>query len=119
MTRLIVLAGLAFAASVARAEAPEPELSDYTIEQLMAPCLEADNDSRWGAAAETECEQYIRGFTDAYILVTDNGVCLPALNRDDEVRWAFMKWVRQNHADRFEPAAEGLMATLKEAFKCP
>ena len=121
MTRLIILIG--FAVAAASAHAQEAELSDYTNEQLLAPCQEGDNDARWGAAAEAECEQYLRGFTDAYLLMTDNGkadgICLPELNRDDEVRWAFMKWVRQNHADRHKPAAEGLMATLKTAFKCP
>ena len=44
------------------------KISDYSIKQLLAPCVEGDNDSRWGAVAETECEQYIMGFIDAYIV---------------------------------------------------
>ena len=95
------------------------EVSDYRIEDLLSPCVEADNDARWGAAAETECEQYIRGFTDAFILLAgEDEVCLPELNRDDEVRWAFMKQAIQNYGERRGPAAQGLMTTLKDAFPC-
>ena len=28
------------------------EVSDYRIEDLLSPCIEADNDTCWGAAAE-------------------------------------------------------------------
>jgi len=95
------------------------EVADYTVEQLLSPCVEADNDARWGAAAEAECEQYILGFTDAYImLATEPEVCLPAQNRPDEVRWAFMKWAKQHYDQRHRPAAEGLVITLKRAFPC-
>ena len=94
-------------------------LSDYTIEQLLSPCFESDNDARWGTAAEAECEQYLRGFTDAYLLTRNNQeICLPEQNRDDEVRWAFMKWAKQNFGERRRPAAEGVLATLKQAFPC-
>ena len=83
--------------------------SDYTIEQLLKTCMEADNDARWGAAAELECEQYISGFTDAYLLYgafeTDN-ICLPPPgNRADEVRWVFTRWASQNFDRRRESAA--------------
>ena len=75
-----------------------------------------------GAAAEAECEQYLRGFTDALILAgavgQDAGICLPEQNRDDEVRWAYMYWVNQNYDRREEPAAHGLMDTLKARFPC-
>ncbi len=115
-------AGLA-AAVLLSVPAGAAEVSDYTIEQLLSPCVEADNDARWGAAAEAECEQYIRGFTDAYLLITDggkaDGICLPEQNRDDEIRWAFMKWAKQHYGQRGRPAAEGLMITLRTAFKCP
>ena len=112
--------GLAAALLLASASVIEAaEVADYTIEELLAPCVDADNDARWGAAAEAECEQYIRGFTDAYLLSADDGeVCLPAQNRDDEVRWAFMKWAKQHYDQRRRPAAEGLMTTLKAAFRC-
>lgn len=106
-----------FLSGLVTAEAAE--LSDYTIEELLSPCVEADNDARWGAAAEAECEQYLRGFTDAYILQSENGeLCLPAQNRDDEVRWAFMKWAKQHYDQRGRPAAQGLMTTLETAFPC-
>lgn len=98
------------------------ELSDYTVANLLEPCVEGDNDSRWGAAAEAECEQYIKGFTDAFVMITEGGksagVCLPAQNRADEVRWAFMRWAHQHYDQRGMPAGEGLLATVKASFKC-
>ncbi len=98
------------------------ETSDYTIAELLHPCMEGDNDSRWGLFAETECEQYVTGFADAYIMMggaeRDN-VCLPATgNRADEIRWAFMKWAHQNFNERHKPAADGLLAAIKSAFAC-
>jgi hypothetical protein len=99
------------------------ELGEYTVKQLLEPCTEGDNDSRWGAVAESECEQYISGFTDALVLTgrtgKEAGICLPAGgNRADEVRWAFMKWAHRNFDLRGEPAAHGLFATLKAEFPC-
>lgn len=92
-------------------------LSKYTIKQLLDPCVEGDNDSRWGAAAEAECEQYITGFTDAYMLTAAGGkaegICLPEQNRADEVRWA-----HENYDLRDKPAAEGLIAAIKAHFPC-
>ena len=115
-----VLAAGGFALSTASINASE--VSDYTIGELLAPCIEADNDARNGAAAETECEQYMTGFTDAFAQLADaagEDVCLPEQNRPDEVRWAFMKWAMQNYDRRGEPAAEGLKITLETAFPCP
>jgi len=98
------------------------ELSGYVAVDLYSPCHESDNDARWGAAAEAECEQYLRGFTDALVLAgmigTDHNICLPEQNRDDEVRWAYMRWINENFGDRGMPAAEALMATLKDKFPC-
>ena len=95
------------------------ELSEYTVKQLLDPCVEGDNDSRWGAAAEAECEQYIMGFTDAFVLTTTAGsYCLSAQNRVDEVRWAFMRWAHQNFEKRDMPAAQGLQAVVDEKFRC-
>ena len=109
-----VLAG----STMAGAEAAT-ELSDYSVKQLLEPCVEGDNDSRWGAAAEAECEQYIMGFTDAFVLTATAGAyCLPEQNRADEVRWAFMRWAHQNFDDRGMPAAKGLQAVLEEKFRC-
>jgi hypothetical protein len=97
-------------------------LSSYTIKQLLEPCVEGDNDSRWGATAEAECEQYITGFIDAFVMTADggqaDGVCLPEANRADEVRWAFMRWAHDNYDQRERPAAEGLMAAIKAHFAC-
>ncbi len=99
------------------------DLSDYTVAQLLEPCVEGDNDSRWGAAAEAECEQYVTGFTDAYLMLSGDDkqreVCLPPPgNRADEVRWAFVKWVHRNFERRNISAAEGLLETLKAEFSC-
>lgn len=48
----------------------------------------------------------------------DAEICLPAQNRPDKVRWAFMKWAKQNYGERHMPAAQGLLTTLQSAFKC-
>ena len=104
---------------LAAGSAGASEVSDYTIGELLAPCIEADNDAREGAEAETECEQYMTGFTDAFAQLADaagEDVCLPEQNRPDEVRWAFMKWAMQNYGRRDEPAAEGLKMVLGKAL---
>lgn len=115
-------AAAAFTALVLSSAAGAAELSDYTVANLLEPCVEGDNDSREGAAAEAECEQYIKGFTDAFVMTMDGGkpagICLPDQNRDDEVRWAFTRWAHQHYDQRGMPAAEGLLATLKASFKC-
>lgn len=101
---------------------PVDRANAYSAEDLYEPCHEGDADSRWGAAAEAECEQYILGFTDAYLLMTDGGkaenVCLPDENRLDEVRWAFMRWYHKNFDQRGQPAASGLQSLLKSSFAC-
>lgn len=82
--------------------------------------MAGDNDSRWGAAAEKECEQYINGFTDALLLAGGvDGVCLPgADSRADRVRRAFTLWVHQHYRERHAPAGEGLLKSMKESFPC-
>lgn len=103
-------------------EPARSQLAHYTVAQLLEPCMEGDNDSRWGAVAETECEQYIMGFTDSYLLSNTNerdNVCLPPEdNRTDEIRWAFMKWAHQNYEKRELPAAHGLLEAIKDRFSC-
>lgn len=65
-SRLVAgLMGLAVIALAASAAARD--LKDYKIRDLLEPCVEGDNDSRGGAVLERECEQYINGFTDAYV----------------------------------------------------
>ncbi len=117
-----ILASAVLAVSATCWAAGAAELSSYTASELYNPCNESDNDARWGAAAEAECEQYLRGFTDALVLAgavgPDAGICLPEQNRDDEVRWAFMYWYNQHFEDRNKAAAENLMATLKDRFPC-
>ena len=117
---LLLSAAIVFgnAASAATFSGP-----DYTAEKLLSPCQEADNDARWGEAAETECEQYMLGFVDALAEVgatgASAGICPPKVNTADEVRWAFMRWV---HADfskrRGMPAGDALIAMLREQFAC-
>ena len=112
---LILLAAAPWAAAQGQAE--------YSVAELLSPCMEGDNDARWGSVAELECEQYIRGFLDAYGLTAGEGgnLCLPAPgpNRADQVRWAFMRWAHQHYDQRHRPAGEGLMATLRAQFACP
>lgn len=95
---------------------------DYTVADLLEPCVEGDNDSRWGAAAEAECEQYIMGFLDAAAILgaigKEENICLPEQNREDEVRWAFMRWAHENFDQRSMPAAEGLLATIRAKMAC-
>ena len=100
------------------AVAAEP--AKYKVRELLSPCNEADNDARWGAAAEAECEQYLIGFTDALAITGQLGteICLPVQNRADEIRWAYMRWVHENFGRRDETAAVGLMDTLKDKFPC-
>jgi hypothetical protein len=124
-TRLaaLVVAGFAACLLAAPPAARTAELSDYSIKDLLEPCMEGDNDSRWGEVALQECEQYIRGFVDAYLTMVAGGAgavaCLPPEgNRDTEIRWAFMKWAHKNFDRRNEPAAAGLMATLRDVFEC-
>ena len=99
------------------------QASDYTVAELLNPCFEADNDSRFGAAAEAECEQYLSGFTDALAITgnlgPDNGICLPDQNRPDEVRWAYMRWIHEDYgAHKDMSAGQALMGTLRDKFKC-
>ena len=92
----------------------------YTAKDLLSPCQEADNDARWGAAAEAECEQYIMGFVDGLkISGADEGICLPEANRPDEIRWAFTRWIHGAYGQRTQmPAADAVLAAIKESFPC-
>lgn len=97
--------------------------SNYTSAELLSPCQEADNDARWGQAAEIECEQYIIGYVDALeatgAIGADSGICLPEQNVADEVRWAFMRWVHGSYSERTKMmAANALLATMQESFPC-
>ncbi len=99
------------------------ELGKYSVADLMQTCEEGDNDARWGSELEVGCEQFIDGFTGAYLLLTDDGksqaVCLPPPgNRSDEMRWAFVKWAYDNFDRRHMPAAEGLLEMAKTHFPC-
>ncbi len=99
------------------------ELGNYSVADLLKTCEEGDNDARWSSHLEATCEQFIDGFTGAYLLLTDGGksqaVCLPPPgNRSDEMRWAFMKWAYANFNRRHMPAAEGLMEMSKVHFPC-
>ena len=112
----LCLAGTASAEDDGKAGLP------YSAGGLLAPCMEADNDARWGAYAETECEQYISGFVDALELAQMTGpghdICLPELNLPDEIRWAFMRYVNEDYERRHLPAGAVLLQTLKAKFPC-
>lgn len=95
----------------------------YRVIDLLAPCVDADNDARDGAEDETECEQYLQGFVDALSVTSqldaDHGICLPEQNLRDEIRWAFMRWVHGDYSDRIQlPAGEGVMAAIQENMAC-
>jgi len=118
---LIAGAGLAVGLVFGSAAALAQDISDYRVRDLLAPCVEGDNDSRGGAVLELECEQYITGFTDLYVragLAKSDKVCLPDENRADEVRWAFMRWAHDNFDERDMAAVDGLVMTLKARFPC-
>lgn len=95
---------------------------NYQVKDLLQPCREGDNDSRGGQLDELECEQYINGVVDTIALTRDlrrSDICLPSLNkRPDDVRRAFVKWAYDNHDQRNEPAAKGVLRTLKTKFSC-
>jgi hypothetical protein len=69
------LATVALIALVAPALAQGPDRPayghGYTIAKLFEPCDNADNDDRWGVGAEIECEQYLVGYTDAFLRLAD------------------------------------------------
>ena len=122
-TPLVSVGAAVLALGLCAANASADTLAKYSVEQLLSPCQEADNDSRWGEAAETECEQYLIGFTDSLVLAglvgKEKGICLPEQNRADEVRWAFMRWVHESYSARRKlSAAEGLMAALQDKMPC-
>ena len=123
MTRYLSLLGVAATGLIWAAGAFAAELSDYSVRDLLEPCVEGDNDSRAGAVLEMECEQYVLGFTDLYIragLSERDGVCLPPEgNRADEIRWAFMRWAHDHFDQRDMLAVDGLVATVQARFKCP
>lgn len=117
------VAGALLLAVFGAAGADSFSVSGYSAGDLLSPCQEADNDARWGEAAETECEQYILGFVDAMQVAgatgTESGICPPEVNTPDEVRWAFMRWVHGDYSARTRmPAADALLETLKSAFEC-
>jgi len=97
---------------------------EYPASALMAPCRDADSDSREaGTSAQIECEQYVLGFVDALGAAGMSGpgkaTCPPTLNTGPEVRWALVRWVYGDYTARSKmPAAEALMQTLKESFPC-
>ena len=83
LSTLLLGAGLGMADNLPAAEV------DYSVDDLLTPCMEGDNSARWGEVAELECEQYIVGFVDG-LLATGSmpqDVCLPELSaarRTDE-----------------------------------
>lgn len=125
MRNIVTASILSLAVVVAgnQAEAGPYGLADYNAMALLSPCQESDNDSRWGEAAETECEQYLMGFVHALIEVDaigpESGMCPPDINTADEVRWAFMRWVHADYSARIKmPAGDALKATLRDEFPC-
>ena len=58
-------------------------------------------------------------FIAAEMIGGDSGICPPALNTADEVRWAFMRWVHADYSARGAmSASEAVHATLRDSFPC-
>ena len=120
--KILISAVAILTGTIAFADSHEAS-TGYLAGELLSPCQEADNDARWGEAAETECEQYIIGYVDALLATGAAGpgtaICPPMQNTADEVRWAFMRWVHGSYTKRRQmPAAQAVMATLSENFPC-
>ena len=120
---MLASAVLYAALAAGQASAVSSEQSGYSAKDLLSPCQEADNDARWGEAAETECEQYILGFVHALAASGgtggSSGICPPETNTADEVRWAFMRWVHGDYKARIDmSAADAMLGTLRDAFPC-
>ncbi len=95
----------------------------YMAAELMQICQDADNDARGGAAAETECEQYMLGFVEALTVTGMAGagteICPPEQNVADEVRWAYIRWIYGDFSTRKAmSAADAVLGTLKDDFAC-
>ncbi|MDJ0630778.1 MAG: Rap1a/Tai family immunity protein [Rhodobacter sp.] len=95
----------------------------YMAAELMQTCQDADNDARGGAAAETECEQYLLGFVEALAVTGMAGsgteICPPEVNVADEIRWAYIRWIYGDFSARKAlPAADAVLGTLKDSFAC-
>ncbi len=96
---------------------------NYSVGELLSPCVEGDADARWGAELQAVCDQYIRGFTDSVRSMSDAarkaGVCIP--DRKDyviQIRWAFIKWAVTQPKKHSLPAGEGMAAAISAAFPC-
>ena len=96
---------------------------DYSVGELLLPCVEGDADARWGEDLQAACDQYIRGFIDAVRFMPGAarkaGVCIP--DRKDQVmqiRWAFIKWAATQPETHSLPAGEGMAAAISKAFPC-
>ena len=77
-----------------------------------------------GETFEANCEQYVRGFTDAYFHFSSQAtlpkVCFPdGANRLDLIRWAFIKWAQTNTDKQDWPPAQGLVTAVLAEFPCP
>lgn len=123
MLSVLAAAALALPLAAAPDRARAQEAADYTVAELLEPCMEGDADARDGVIPETECEQYVRGFTDAFLMFGEaghkEGICLPDTPaRATEIRWAFMRWAHEHYGQREMPAAEGLKEAMKARFKC-
>jgi hypothetical protein len=114
LTAALILSAQAFAGS---------HETVYTADDLMGPCQEADSDARNGVFAETECEQFLMGFVEALKISgmagTGTDICPPEVNTADEVRWAYIRWIYGDFGARRQmPAADAVLATLKDTFAC-
>ena len=124
MLSVLAAAVLALPLAAAQSQQAQAQGADYSVAELLEPCMEGDSDARDGVIPETECEQYVKGFTDAFLMFGEashkEGICLPDTPaRATEIRWAFMRWAHDNFDQRDMPAVDGLIATLKARFPCP
>lgn len=120
------LAALAWATLGAAQTELAGVLRRYQAGDLAQLCLQGDNASREGLAAQRECEQYVGGFLDALAVASESAapgavpaICFPAeIDPIDAVRRAFTRWVFAHYSERDQPAGVQLWRMLGEEFGC-
>ena len=105
----------ALVAVLVLAGAPAPaQAVDYSVKELLDSCLEGDNASREHETIEALiCNQYLRGFEDAYVVIGGKGYCFPSgPDRVADARRMFIKWGVNNTKAHGWAAADGVLAAM-------
>ena len=104
----------AFAIPPSQAAVPETVSPSVAAEKGCLSCLEGDNASREQEAIEALiCDQYLRGFEDAYLVIGGTGYCFPSgPDRVADARRRFIKWGVNNTKAHGWAAADGVLAAM-------